>query len=100
MNYNDSVYTIKSLRKAALLCLKIALILGLIFSVLFNQFSLQGVLISILVSSLYSFGLGFGNGFLNNYLSSKWDWITQTNQRVWSGIIGTLVYTIIVVSFN
>lgn len=97
MNNQDQVYTIKNMKKGAILCLKITIIFGLIFGIIFNQGSLEGILWSFIISGMYSFGLGFGNGFINNYLSSKWNWITQTNQRVWAGIIATLLYTIPVV---
>ena len=43
---------------------------------------------------MYSFVLGFGQGILNDYLSTKWDWVIQTNQRVWAGIITTILYTV------
>ena len=94
---NQEVYTIKSLKKAAILCLKITLIFGIIFGVIFGQRTLNGIIWSFIISGMYAFGLGFGNVFINNYLSSKWDWITLTNQRVWSGIIATILYTIPVV---
>ena len=46
------------------------------------------------ISALYSFTLGFGQGLLNDYLSTKWDWVKQTNKRVWVGIIATFLYTV------
>ena len=86
-----------SIKKEVILCLKITIIFGVLFGVVFGQGSLEGVLWSFIISGMYSFGLGFGNGFINTYLSKKWDWIAQTNQRVWAGIIATIVYTIPVV---
>ena len=94
---NQDIYTIKSFKKGAILCLKITLIFAVVFGVVFGQRTLEGILWSFIISGMYSFGLGLGNGVINNYLSKKWDWITQTNQRVWAGIIGTLLYTIPVV---
>ena len=94
MNVQEEVYTIKNMKKGAILCLKLTIIFGLIFGVFFGQRTLEGIAWSFLISAMYSFGLGFGNGFINNYLSLKWDWITQTNERVWAGIIGTIAYTI------
>ena len=46
---------------------------------------------------MYSFGIGFGLGIINRYLSTKWDWVTQTNERLAAGIIGTVLYTVPVV---
>ena len=94
---NNEVYTIKSLKKAAILCLKLTIIFGLLFGIVFGQRTLDNIIWSFIISALYCFGLGFGNILINNYLSSKWDWITLTNQRVWSGIIATVLYTIPVV---
>lgn len=91
------IYTIKSLKRGAITCLKMTLIFGVLFSIIFQQTTLEGIGWSFLISGMYSFGLGFGNGFINNYLSSKWDWIEQTNQRIWAGIIGTVLYTVPVV---
>ncbi|WP_299048527.1 2TM domain-containing protein [uncultured Polaribacter sp.] len=94
---NQEVYTIRSIKKGALLCLKITIIFGILFGVVFGQRTLEGIVWSFIISGMYSFGLGFGNGIINNYLSKKWNWITQTNQRVWAGIIGTILYTVPVV---
>jgi hypothetical protein len=94
---NKEVYTIRSIKKGTILCLKITVIFGLLFGVVFGQRTLEGILWSFIISGMYSFGLGFGNGFINNYLSSKWNWITQTNKRVWAGIIATVLYTVPVV---
>ena len=91
---NQEVFTIRSLKKGALLSLKLTILFGVIFSVIFKQTTLYGIAVSFGISGLYCFGLAFGNGIINNYLSEKWDWITQTNQRVWAGIIGTLIYTV------
>lgn len=94
---NQEIYTIRDVKKGAILCLKLTIIFGILFGVIFRQSTLEGIIWSFIISGMYSFGLGFGVGFINNYLSSKWNWITQTNQRVWSGIIATLLYTIPVV---
>ncbi len=91
------VYTIKSAKKGAILCLKLTIIFGVFFGIIFGQRTLEGIMWSFIISGMYSFGLGFGNGIVNNFLSKKWDWITQTNQRVWAGVIATLLYTIPVV---
>ena len=97
MEHTKDVYTIRDLKKGFWLYFKITIALGLFFGIINQQWSLEGMLTSIGVSALYSYGLGFGNGFLNNYLSSKWNWVTQTNQRVFAGIIGTILYTVPVV---
>ena len=94
---NPEVYTIKSFKKSAFLCLKLTIIFGLLFGVVFGQRTLENIIWSFIISGMYCFGLGFGNILINNYLSSKWDWITLTNQRIWSGIIATILYTVPVV---
>jgi hypothetical protein len=97
MNIKKEVYTIRDLKEAAILCLKLSLIFGVVFSLVFGEGTLEGIGWSFLISAMYSFALGFGNGFINRYLSVKWDWITETNQRVCAGIVATLLYTIPVV---
>ena len=94
---SQEIYTIRSLKNGVVLCLKLTAIFGTIFSIIFQQTTLYGIAVSFGVSGLYCFGIGFGNGFINNFLSIKWDWITQTNKRVWAGIIATVLYTVPVV---
>ncbi|MGY0407294.1 MAG: 2TM domain-containing protein [Polaribacter sp.] len=94
---NQEVYSIKNFKKSAILYLKLTVIFTIISSIIFAQKTLQEIGWSFIISGMYSFGLGLGNDFINSYLSRKWDWITQTNQRVWAGIIATLLYTIPVV---
>ena len=91
------VHTFSEFKKGSLLCLKIALILTFVFSILNQQYELDGILRTFIISSLYSFGLGFGNGLINNLLDKKWDWLTQTNTRIYLGIVGTVLYTIPIV---
>src|SRR6478609_7226280 len=92
---NQRIYVFSEMKKGAISCLKIALIFTLVFSVLFgNEFNVENILISFLISSMYSFGLGFGNGLINVVLDKKWNWLEQTNLRVYFGIIATIVYTI------
>jgi sensor histidine kinase YesM len=95
---NQKIHTFSEMKKGALACLKIALIFTFISSVLFgNEISFKNVLYSFLISSMYSFGLGFGNGSINVLLDKKWDWLEQTNLRVYFGIIATVLYTVPVV---
>src|SRR6187402_1407193 len=95
---NQRIYVFSEMQKGALTCLKIALIFTLLFSVLFgNEFSIENILISFLISSMYSFGLGFGNGLINVLLDKKWNWLEQTNLRVYFGIIATVLYTVPIV---
>ncbi|MEN8966462.1 MAG: 2TM domain-containing protein [Polaribacter sp.] len=94
---SQEVYTIKSVKNAAILCLKLTIIFGLLFSVIFWQTTIKGIAWSFIISGMYSFGIGFGNGFINGYLSTKWDWIKHTNQRVWAGIIASVLYTVPIV---
>jgi sensor histidine kinase YesM len=86
------------LKEGTIVCLKISMIFTILFSVLLgDDFSIKNVLITFSISCLYSFGLGFGNGFLNNLLDRKWDWLEQTNLRVYYGIVATVLYTIPVI---
>ncbi|MGB1042567.1 MAG: 2TM domain-containing protein [Tenacibaculum sp.] len=95
MSIKADIFSAKDLKKGFILALKITLIFGLFFYIIGGgKYTVKGFFISMGISALYSFGLGFGQGVLNDYLSSKWDWVTQTNQRVWGGIIGTVLYTI------
>lgn len=94
---NQKLHTFSEFKKGSILCLKIALIFTLIFSVMQGSFDLKNVLVTFSISSLYSFGIGFGNGLINNLLDKKWDWLEQTNLRVYFGIIATVLYTIPVV---
>ncbi len=90
----ENIFSLKKTKKGLTTVLKVSLILTLIFIVIFKQFTLKGAVMTFLISTMYSFILGFGQGFLNDYLSSKYDWISQTNTRVWAGIIATALYTI------
>ncbi|WP_395045922.1 2TM domain-containing protein [Flavobacterium sp.] len=95
---NQRIKTFAQIKKGAIACLKIAVIFTLIFTVIINQdFNLKNIGFSFLISLLYSFGLGFGNGLINNLLDRKWDWLEQTNLRVYFGIVTTVLYTIPVV---
>ena len=90
--------TFGDLKSGTIMCFKISMVFTVVFSVLLgSDFSIQNVLITFSLSCLYSFGLGFGNGFLNNLLDRKWDWLEQTNLRVYYGILVTVLYTIPVV---
>src|SRR6478609_2565404 len=92
---NERIYVFSELKKGALTCLKIALIFTLVFSVIFgNEFNFENILTSFLISSMYSFGLGFGNGVINILLDKKWNWLEQTNLRVYFGIVVTVLYTV------
>ena len=97
MNTPKNIVIIRSVKKGFIVCLKLTILFGIIFSIVYQQFSLKGIGSTFLASAMFSYGIGFGNGFLNDYLNTKWDWITQTKQRVSAGIIGTIIYTIPVV---
>lgn len=79
------------------ICLKLTIVFGVFFTLINQQFTLKGAGITFLISALYSFTLGMGNGIVNHYLNTKWDWVKQTNQRVWAGVIGTVIYTVVAV---
>lgn len=89
--------TLASLKKGFIDCFNITLIFTLVFSLIQADFSPKTLLITFLVSALYSYGIGFGNGIINNLLDRRWDWLEQTNLRVYFGIICTILYTIPIV---
>ncbi|MWB96026.1 histidine kinase [Flavobacterium sp. GA093] len=92
--------TFSDLKNGTIVCFKLSMVFTVIFSAfLGSDFTLRNVLITFLLSCLYSFGLGFGNGFLNNLLDRRWDWLEQTNLRVYYGILVTVLYTIPAVLF-
>ena len=88
---------LESLKKGFIDCLKITLVFTLVFSLILGDFRLKSLLITFSVSALYSYGIGFGNGIINFVLDRRWDWLEQTNLRVYFGIISTVLYTIPVV---
>ncbi|KIO53336.1 2TM domain-containing protein [Flavobacterium hibernum] len=86
------------LKSGTITCFKISMVFAVIFiALLGDDLSVKSVLVTFGVSCLYSFGLGFGNGYISVYLDKKWDWLEQTNLRVYFGIIMTVLYTIPVV---
>lgn len=86
------------LKSGTITCFKISMVFAVIFiALLGDDLSVKSVLVTFGVSCLYSFGLGFGNGYISVYLDKKWDWLEQTNLRVYFGIILTVLYTIPVV---
>jgi sensor histidine kinase YesM len=92
---NQKIKAFTELKKGTIICLKIALILTIVFSIIQSRsFSLNTFLMTLLICFSYAFVIGFGNGFINNYLDKKWDWLEQTNLRVYYGIISTILYTI------
>ena len=97
MDKNKSLFQLDRLKNSIWLCLKLMVIFGFLFVIINQKFTLKSIGITFLFSAMYSFGLGLGNGLLNEYLDSKWSWITQTKQRLWAGIIGTIFYTIFIV---
>ncbi len=87
----------KSLKNDIWVCLKLTIVFGLFFIIINQQFTLKAVGLTFFISAMYSFTLGLGNGIINNYLNTKWNWVTETNQRVWSGVIATVIYTVVAV---
>lgn len=90
----DNIFSSKELKKGFNLALKLTILFGVFFYVIDGHYTIKRLLVSLGISAMYSFTLGFGQGLLNDYLSKKWDWVTQTNQRVWLGIICTILYTV------
>ncbi len=94
MNNSKRIFTREKLRSEFVLALKITFIFGLFFFIINGSYSVKMLLISIGVSAMYSFALSFGQGMMNEYLGSKWSWITSTKERVVSGILATVFYTV------
>lgn len=95
MNNQVNVFSPKESKKGFVLALKVTLLFGVFFySISGGSYTLKGFFISLGISAMYTFGLGFGQGLLNDYLSRRWDWVKQTNLRVWGGIIATVLYTV------
>jgi sensor histidine kinase YesM len=86
-----------SIKKGFIDCLKITLVFTLVFSIIQVDFRAESLLTTFLVSAMYSYGIGFGNGIVNDALDRRWDWLEQTNLRVYFGIICTILYTVPVV---
>lgn len=89
--------SIKNFKNDVWVCFKLTIIFGIFFVIVNKAFTLKEAGLVFLFSAMYSFILGLGNGLLNDYLSTKWDWVTQTNQRVWAGVVSTVIYTIVAV---
>ena len=95
---NQKIITFTELIKGTTTCLKIALVFTFVFCLMQGtSISVESFFLTLLISMLYSFGIGFGNGLINQLLDKKWDWLENTNQRVYFGILATLLYTIPVV---
>ena len=89
--------TLAALKKGFIDCFKITMVFTLVFSLIQSDFRPKTLLITFLVSALYSYGIGFGNGIINDILDRRWNWLEQTNLRVYFGIICTILYTVPVV---
>ncbi|MBK0369195.1 histidine kinase [Flavobacterium agrisoli] len=86
------------LKSGTVVCFKISMVFAVLFSAFLGEdLTVRNVLVTFFISCMYSFGLGFGNGFINVFLDRKWDWLEQTNLRVYFGIICTILYTVPVV---
>ena len=87
--------TFGDLKSGTIMCLKISMVFTVIFSAfLGTDLTVKNVAITFFLSYLYSFELGFKNSFMNVLLDKKWDWLEQTNLRVYYGILCTVLYTI------
>ena len=85
---------INKIKKDVIVCTKLTVVLGIVFIVINQQFTVKGMAYVFFISAMYSFVLGLGNGVINEYLTTKWDWVKETNKRVWAGIIATFLYTV------
>src|SRR3970040_1267945 len=94
---NQKIERFSDFKEGTILSLKIALIFTFVFSLVQGSFDLKNFLITFFISAMYSFGIDLGNGTINSLLDRKWDWLEQTNLRVYFGIIATVLYTVPVV---
>ena len=94
----DHGSTYADLKSGTIVSFKISVIFTILFSAcLGKDLNIQNVLITFFISCLYSFLVGFGNGYINVLLDRKWNWLEQTNLRVYYGILVTVMYTVPVV---
>jgi len=97
MRAQENTFSLKELKKGLWLTIKLTLIFSILFFLINRNYTVKSFLINLGISAMYSFSLGLGQGLLNDYLTTKWDWVTQTNRRVWVGIIATICYTVPVI---
>lgn len=97
MKAKNNFFSVKEFKKDLWLSLKVTLIFTVVFTLINQEFTLTAIANTLLISAMYSFGLGLGNGLINDYLNTKWSWVTETNARVWAGIISTVIYTLVAV---
>jgi len=64
-----------------------------------GTFNLKYVAIAFLISSMYTLVNALGQGFLNDFLDKKWDWISDTNKRLWYGVSFTVITVVVSVLF-
>jgi len=94
MKNNNKIFTSKKLKDEFLTAIKITLIFGLFFFIINNEYTIKTFLVTMAISAMYSFTLGFGQGLMNEYLGAKWSWVTNTKERVVSGVLATIFYTV------
>ncbi len=99
MNRIDKTAFGKQTKKEFILTVKIILIITLILFILVRDYSIRGFLLTLTRTSIYTFILAFGQGVINNIITVRWSWVTQTNKRVWAGIISTVLYTVPAILF-
>ncbi|WP_299683112.1 2TM domain-containing protein [uncultured Tenacibaculum sp.] len=97
MRSKEKLFSIKYFQKEITHTLKLTFGFGFFFWLVGGTYTVKLLWISIGISAMYSFVLALTQGVVNDYLSSKWDWITETNQRVWAGILFTILYTVPVI---
>ncbi|PQJ78439.1 2TM domain-containing protein [Polaribacter porphyrae] len=99
MNSINRVQTSGQIKKEFFLSIRIILIISFVLFILVRDYTISGFFETLLRTALYTFVLAFGQGVLNNFITAKWDWVTQTNKRVWAGIISTVLYTVPAIIF-
>ena len=99
MNSATTKSITNQIQKEFVLSLKIVLVLTVILFAIVRDYTVSGFFITLLRTSLYTFILAFGQGLLNHFLTLKWNWVKQTNKRVWAGIISTVLYTVPAILF-
>jgi two-component system LytT family sensor kinase len=97
MKTSNKIFTSNKLKGSFLVAIKITLVFGLFFFIVNGEYSIKALLVTMGVSAMYSFTLGFGQGLMNEYLGSKWSWVANTKERVLSGVLATIFYTVPVI---
>lgn len=82
------------IKKEFVFSLKIIGIITVVIFIVAGKYTLEVFFKTLATTSLYTFVLAFGQGLLTILISLRWNWVTDTNKRIWAGIILTVLYTV------